>query len=105
MTGGLIPVGTLDMPVRLCGSLGPCLIRNSSEGHDFRFGSWEVLYTSATGVSFFLFTALAANHLIARDLVHVPESLFPFQVPCICVPTVPAALLPRCPLFQNSLPA
>lgn len=53
MTGGLILVGTLDMPVRLCGSLGPCLIRNSSEGHDFRFGSWEVLYTSATGVSFF----------------------------------------------------
>lgn len=40
MTGGS---GTLDMPVRLCDCLGPCLIRNSSEGH----GSWEVLVTSA----------------------------------------------------------
>lgn len=38
----------------------------------------------------FLFTAPAANHLIARDLVRIPESLFPFtiQVPCVCVPTV-----------------
>lgn len=33
----------------------------------------------------------------------MPQNPFIIQVPCICVLTVPAASLPKCPLFQDSL--